>query len=43
METIIICDSAHIINKEKAKTINIEKGPNSVDFALLKLVEKMIW
>lgn len=40
LEIIIICDSAHTINKEEAKTINVEKGSDSVDFALLKLVEK---
>ena len=40
LETIIFCDTAHIISKEGVRTITVEKGSDSVDFALLKFVEK---
>ena len=40
LETLIFCDTAHIINKEGVKTITVEKGADSVDFALLKYVER---
>ncbi len=40
IETIIICDTAHIINKEGVETITVSKGSDSVDFSLLKMVKK---
>lgn len=40
IETIILCDTAHIINKEGVETITVSKGSDSVDFSLLKLVKK---
>lgn len=40
IETIILCDTAHIINKEGVETITVSKGCDSVDFSLLKLVKK---
>lgn len=36
----IICDTAHIINKEGAETITITKGSDSVDFALVNMIKK---
>jgi hypothetical protein len=40
LETIILCDTSHIINKEGVETITVSKGSDSVDFSLLKLVKK---
>lgn len=40
LEAWIFCDTAHVINKERAKTVTVAKGADSVDFALLKEVEK---
>lgn len=40
IETIILCDTSHIINKEGVETITVSKGSDSVDFSLLKLVKK---
>ncbi len=40
LEAWIFCDTAHVINKESAKTVTVAKGADSVDFALLKEVEK---
>ncbi len=37
---ILLCDTAHIIEKAGAKTITVSKGSDSVDFSLLKLVKK---
>lgn len=40
IECIIICDTAHIFNKEGAKTITVEKGADSVDFKLVNMIGK---
>ena len=40
IEVIIICDTSHILNKEGAKTMVFSKGADSVDFALINLVQK---
>ena len=40
IECIIICDTAHIFNKEGAKTITVEKGADSVDFKLVNIIGK---
>ena len=40
IECIIICDTAHVFNKEGAKTITVEKGADSVDFKLVNLIGK---
>ena len=39
VECIIICDTSHIINKEGTRTITVEKGADSVDFALVNMVK----
>ncbi len=39
-ECIIICDTAHSIEKDGAKTIVVEKGSDSVDFKLVNLILK---
>lgn len=36
----ILCDSAHIFNKHGAKTITVSKGADSVDYALVNMVQK---
>ncbi len=40
VECIIICDTAHIFNKDGVKTIVVEKGADSVDFKLVNLLSK---
>lgn len=40
IETIIFCDTSHIINNDYAKTITVSKGTDSVDFALANQVSK---
>lgn len=40
IEAIILCDTSHLINKEDFETITVSKGSDSVDFSLLKLVQK---
>lgn len=37
---VIICDTAHRIEHENAKTIVVEKGADSVDFRLVNLIQK---
>ena len=39
-ECIIICDTAHVFEKEGAKTITVPKGSDSVDFTLVNLLKK---
>ncbi len=39
-ECIIICDTAHSIEKNGAQTIVVEKGSDSVDFKLVNLILK---
>jgi len=40
VECLILCDTAHEFNKEGARTITVSKGADSVDFALVNLVQK---
>jgi len=40
IECLIICDTAHEFRKEGARTITVSKGADSVDFALVNLVQK---
>ncbi len=37
---VMLCDTAHIIQRADAKTITVSKGSDSVDFSLIRLVEK---
>lgn len=37
---VIICDTSHRIEHEKAETIVVDKGADSVDFHLVNLVQK---
>lgn len=38
IECTILCDTAHVFNKEGAVTITVSKGADSVDFALVNLL-----
>jgi len=40
LECLILCDTAHEFHKEGARTITVSKGADSVDFALVNLVQK---
>ncbi len=40
VECIIICDTAHVFNRDGATTIVVEKGADSVDFKLVNLLKK---
>ena len=40
IECLILCDTAHEFRKEGAATITVSKGADSVDFALVNLVQK---
>ena len=36
---LILCDTAHVFQKEGAETLTVSKGADSVDFALVNRVE----
>ncbi len=38
VECVIICDTAHVFNKEGVKTVVVEKGADSVDFKLVNML-----
>ena len=40
LKCIIICDTAHVFEREDAETITVSSGADSVDFALANRVEK---
>ena len=40
LECVILCDTAHVFQKDGAQTIVVEKGADSVDFALVNLLVK---
>lgn len=39
IDCLIICDTSHVFEKEGATTITVSKGPDSVDFALVNMVQ----
>ena len=39
IKCVIICDTAHTIEREGAETIVVEKGADSVDFKIVNLLE----
>ena len=39
MECIILCDTSHFFEREGAKTITVSRGPDSVDFTLVNMLE----
>lgn len=40
VECVIICDTAHVFNKDGAQTIVVEKGADSADFRLVNMLTK---
>lgn len=40
IEVIIMCDTSHVFNKDGAKTMVFSKGADSVDFALINIINK---
>ena len=38
-ECLILCDTSHVFRKEGAKTLTFSKGADSVDFALVNLLQ----
>lgn len=39
LECIILCDTSHYFEREGAKTITVAKGPDSVDFVLVNMLQ----
>lgn len=39
IECIIFCDTAHEFNRDGARTVVVDQGPDSVDFALTNAIE----
>jgi uncharacterized protein YaiI (UPF0178 family) len=40
VECVIICDTAHVFEKEGAKTVIVSQGSDSVDFKLVNMIQK---
>jgi len=40
LEVIMVCDTSHVINSEYAKIVVVDKGADSVDFALINMVKE---
>jgi uncharacterized protein len=40
LEVLLICDAAHDLQRDGARTITVVKGADSVDFRLVNLIEK---
>ena len=40
VECIILCDTSHVFDKAGAKTVTVSKGADSVDFALVNMLEQ---
>lgn len=40
IECLILCDTSHVFNKNGAATLTFSKGADSVDFALVNLLQK---
>lgn len=36
-ECMIVCDTAHVFNKDGARTVTVSKGSDSVDFAMINM------
>lgn len=39
IDCIILCDTSHVFEKKGTKTITVSKGADSVDFALVNMVQ----
>lgn len=40
LECVIVCDTSHVFEKSGAQTITVSKGADSVDFALVNMLER---
>ncbi len=40
VECIILCDTAHVFEKDGAETITVPRGTDGVDFVLVNMVQK---
>lgn len=40
IQCLILCDTSHIFEKDGAETITVSKGTDSVDYALVNMLEK---
>ena len=40
VECLILCDTAHIFEREGARTVTVSKGADSVDFKTVNLLER---
>lgn len=40
VECVILCDTAHVFERQGAKTITVSKGADSVDYALVNMLKK---
>lgn len=40
VDCIILCDTSHVFEREATKTITVSKDADSVDFALVNMVQK---
>lgn len=38
-ECVILCDTSHVFEKEGARTVTVSKGADSVDFALVNMIQ----
>lgn len=39
VECVLLCDTAHVFEREGARTITVSKGADSVDFVLVNMVQ----
>jgi len=40
MPCVIVCDTSHVFEKDGARTITVSRGADSVDFALVNMIQK---
>ena len=40
LEVVLVCDTSHVMEKQGASTIIVEKGADSADFRLVNMIER---
>ena len=40
VDAVIVCDTSHVFEKAGARTVTVPKGKDSVDFALVNMIQK---
>jgi len=40
LDCVIVCDTSHVFEKAGARTITVSRGADSVDFALVNMIQK---